>query len=114
MNQPVERVTTNTVLLYEQIEAQPLAQLLERYGLEIIVSNVETIPGSFWGDSEAGLVGKQVHIRPDTPIHSILHEACHYICMDSQRRSGLRAPWKGRVPVACGHQRDDANLGLRQ
>ncbi|MDX1497773.1 MAG: hypothetical protein R3352_09470 [Salinisphaeraceae bacterium] len=89
MNQPVERVTTNTVLLYEQIEPAPLAQLLERYGLKIIISNVEKIPGSFWGDSEAGLVGNQVHIRPDTPIHSILHEACHYICMDSQRRSGL-------------------------
>jgi hypothetical protein len=28
-------------------------------------------------------------VREDTPLHSILHEACHYICMDRQRREAL-------------------------
>ncbi|MCK4710059.1 MAG: hypothetical protein KAU21_15680, partial [Gammaproteobacteria bacterium] len=30
-----------------------------------------------------------LYIRNDTPVHSALHEACHYICMDQQRRAGL-------------------------
>jgi hypothetical protein len=28
-------------------------------------------------------------VRGDTPLHSILHEACHYVCMDAGRRGGL-------------------------
>jgi hypothetical protein len=34
-------------------------------------------------------VGRRLLARSDTPIHSILHEACHYICMDAQRRRAL-------------------------
>ena len=49
----------------------------------------EVIPGSYWGESEAGLRADQLYARLDTPIHSILHEACHYICMSPERRSGL-------------------------
>ena len=30
-----------------------------------------------------------LYARLDTPVHSILHEACHYICMSPERRSGL-------------------------
>ncbi|HWU68637.1 MAG TPA: hypothetical protein VN046_07165 [Stenotrophobium sp.] len=47
------------------------------------------IPGSHWGDSEAGLIGNTLYLRPDTPVHSALHEACHYICMDGARRGAL-------------------------
>lgn len=47
------------------------------------------LPGSFWGDSEAGLIEDTLHIRPDTPVHSLLHEMCHYLCMDETRRSSL-------------------------
>lgn len=47
------------------------------------------IPGSYWGEPEAGLVGAVLHVRDDTPVHSVLHEACHYICMDESRRDGL-------------------------
>ena len=53
-----------------------------------IVSDTD-IPGSYWGDSEAGLIANKLYARLDTPIHSILHEVCHYICMDQQRRSRL-------------------------
>ena len=67
-----------------------LSECLSRYGLQIQqVANGQTIDGSFWGDSEAGLVGNQLIIRADTPLHSALHEACHYICMDNNRRLGL-------------------------
>lgn len=67
-----------------------LQRLLSRHGLSIrMVRPGEEIPGSFWGDEEAGLIGGDVVVRPDTPLHSLLHEACHYICMDDERRAGL-------------------------
>jgi hypothetical protein len=67
-----------------------LASLLSRYGLRLQhVPDAATIPGSFWGDEEAGLRGDTLQLRGDTPLHSILHEACHYICMDPPRRAGL-------------------------
>ena len=47
------------------------------------------IPGSFWGESEAGLLADRVLARADTPLHSVLHEACHYVCMSEDRRCGL-------------------------
>lgn len=67
-----------------------LAGLLGDYGLELVVQREgEAITGSFWGESEAGVVGRMVYVRPDTPVHSFLHEACHIICMDGDRRAGL-------------------------
>jgi len=47
------------------------------------------IHGSYWGEPEAGLVGRRLWVRPDTPVHSALHEACHYVCMDEARRARL-------------------------
>jgi hypothetical protein len=68
----------------------PLTDLLERYGLELaIVPPQRPVPGSYWGGEEAGLVGAHVYARADTPVHSVLHEACHYVCMTPQRRAGL-------------------------
>src|SRR5579872_3401806 len=67
-----------------------LAALLARYGLQLIaVSPGEPIPGSFWGEREAGLREDRLYARPDTPVHSVLHEASHYICMGAARRTGL-------------------------
>ena len=67
-----------------------LAALLERYSLRLVVQPAgERIRGSFWGDSEAGVVERAVYVRPDTPVHSFLHESCHIICMDGKRRDGL-------------------------
>jgi len=67
-----------------------LAHLLARFGLELtLVAPGETIPGSFWGDSEAGLRGARLYARLDTPVHSLLHEAAHYVCMSAERRAGL-------------------------
>ena len=49
----------------------------------------EVIAGSYWGESEAGLKGDRLYARLDTPMHSVLHEASHYICMTPERRAGL-------------------------
>ena len=78
------------VLRLVDIDSIPLKKLLARYGLELkIVESGKEVPGSFWGDEEAGLIGNALLVRNDTPLHSILHEACHYVCMDQQRRAGL-------------------------
>lgn len=70
--------------------AGALRRLLTGYGLRVeTVTDDSDIPGSFWGDSEAGLVGNRLYLRDDTPLHSALHEACHFICMDHTRRADL-------------------------
>ena len=67
-----------------------LARLLERYGLALRrVPDGAAIPGSYWGESEAGLVGGELYARADTPVHSVLHEASHFICMSPARRARL-------------------------
>ena len=78
------------VLRVADIGEPPIRSLLDRYGLSLVLQQPdEKITGSFWGDSEAGIVGETVHVRPDTPIHSLLHETCHVICMCEDRRTGL-------------------------
>lgn len=47
------------------------------------------IPGSYWGEPEAGLIGDTLYLRSDTPVHSALHEGCHWLCMDATRRAQL-------------------------
>ena len=67
-----------------------LSEFLGRFDLDLIVQSTdEVIAGSFWGDTEAGIVGHSVFVRPDTPVHSLLHESSHVICMDGDRRSRL-------------------------
>jgi hypothetical protein len=67
-----------------------LGRLLRHYGLCIEwVRDGTAIAGSYWGQPEAGLIGNRLFVRDDTPLHSALHEACHFICMDSQRRTAL-------------------------
>ncbi|MGB5247981.1 MAG: hypothetical protein WBN31_13160 [Gammaproteobacteria bacterium] len=68
----------------------PLSRLLRRYGVQLRgVPADQPIPGSYWGDEEAGLLGKSLLARADTPVHSVLHEACHFVCMTPDRRRGL-------------------------
>ncbi len=80
----------NEVLRLSAYDHSVLAALLEQYGLLMEMGpDGAAIEGSFWGDEEAGLLGRRLLARSDTPIHSVLHEACHYICMDAQRRRDL-------------------------
>lgn len=79
-----------SVMFCTELGPAPLQSLLSRYGLELVwIANDSPVPGSFWGDSEAGLIANRLYVRDDTPVHSALHEACHYICLDEARRSGL-------------------------
>jgi hypothetical protein len=78
------------MLLLSSIDRIEVALLLKRYGMALeLIAPEELIPGSYWGESEAGLKADHLYARLDTPIHSILHEACHYICMSPERRAGL-------------------------
>lgn len=64
--------------------------LIHRYGARLRhLSPGEALPGSYWGDSEAGLQGNEVFVRDDTPLHSLLHELSHFVCMTQARRGGL-------------------------
>jgi hypothetical protein len=75
---------------FSDTEQPPLVQLLQRFGLRMELGPPDQpIPGSFWGDEEAGLAASTLVLRPDTPLHSVLHEACHFICMDQDRRRSL-------------------------
>jgi hypothetical protein len=91
------------VLRLNNIDRVALAMLLSRYGLNLtLVAPEEVIPGSYWGESEAGLKGDRLYARLDTPVHSVLHEASHYICMTPERRSGLDRDAGGDDPEECG------------
>ena len=80
----------NDVLRYGDSDPSAIPRLLRRYGLSLVrVEPGNDIPGSFWGDEEAGLIGTELLVRDDTPLHSILHESSHYICMDRHRRNGV-------------------------
>ncbi|HJR71580.1 MAG TPA: hypothetical protein VKA43_16170, partial [Gammaproteobacteria bacterium] len=64
--------------------------LLRVYGATLAeIGSSAPIPGSYWGEAEAGLLGNAVYVRADTPAHSFLHELCHYVCMDGARRAAL-------------------------
>ncbi|MEB4589569.1 hypothetical protein VSS37_01120 [Candidatus Thiothrix sp. Deng01] len=78
------------VLRLQDIGAAPIVALLARYGLTLrLVADNTPIPGSYWHEDEAGIIALDVFARQDTPLHSILHEACHTICMDQSRRAAL-------------------------
>lgn len=76
------------MLTLSDIGFEPPARLLARYGLRLArVADGEPIPGSYWGDTEAGIIGATVHARGDTPVHSLLHEAGHLIVLPPQERA---------------------------
>ncbi len=78
------------MLWVNAIDRLELGVLLDRYGLRLtLVAPSEVIPGSFWGEREAGLIGSRLYSRLDTPVHSVLHEGAHFICMTPERRAGL-------------------------
>ena len=90
MNQMTQSQDQTGVLRLADADMAAVRSLLSPYGLSIRFIEPESeIPGSFWGDEEAGLIGSELLVRADTPLHSLLHEACHYICMDKTRRESL-------------------------
>ena len=76
------------VLTLAEIAFEDAAALLAEYGLQLVrVDDGEPIPGSYWGETEAGIIGNTVYARADTPIHSLLHEAGHLIVLPPERRA---------------------------
>jgi hypothetical protein len=85
------------------VDRAGVSLLLVRFGLDLRMVPVEAdIPGSYWGDSEAGLKGSTLYARSDTPLHSVLHEAAHFICMTPERRAGLDTNAGGDDAEECG------------
>ncbi len=79
-----------------------LRSFFENLGLTLALLPPQAeIPGSYWGAPEAGLTGHTLHARPDTPLTSLLHEACHYLCMDAARRGALDTDAGGDVLEEC-------------
>ena len=75
------------VLRLGSIDLAAARALLHRFGLTLeCVADDMPIPGSYWGESEAGVIANCVYARTDTPVHSLLHEACHLIVASPERR----------------------------
>jgi len=95
MNETILKATpeidsSHDVLRIADVNPASVCSLLGQFGLSLkMVASGAEIPGSFWGEEEAGLIGNELLVRDDTPLHSILHEACHYVCLDETRRGGL-------------------------
>jgi len=91
MNEDVSSpAAMNLVRRLQDADQAGVATVIGKYGLSLVeVADEAPIPGSFWGDEEAGLIGNEIFARGDTPVHSILHETCHFVCMDQARRGGI-------------------------
>jgi len=90
------------MLLVSDLAAHSVAELLGKYSLSIeLVPGGHSINGSFWGEPEAGIVGDHVFVRDDTPIHSLLHETSHIVCMTTARRSKLNGDAGGDDLEEC-------------
>ncbi len=84
------------MVYYENLNSNSVKELLSHYGIEIICSESGAeIPHSFWGTPEAGRKKNRLYISEDTPIHSILHETCHYVCMPAKQRTHELVDAKG-------------------
>jgi hypothetical protein len=80
----------SAILTLGAADIEFIEHLLAAYGLALArVRDGEAIPASYWGEPEAGLIAHTVHARDDTPIHSLLHEACHLIVADPARRAAI-------------------------
>jgi hypothetical protein len=78
------------VQLLSSLDAGAVVRLMEHCGLRLRwIEPGAPVPGSYWGEPEAGLIGAEIFARADTPVHSLLHEACHFLCMDATRRGTL-------------------------
>jgi len=79
-----------SVLTCSEIPLKSLQALLARFSIKLErVDDGQDIPGSWFGEPEAGIISNKLYVRGDTPVHSALHESCHYICMSEDRRAQL-------------------------
>ena len=79
------------VIPLRDISLEAVRALLARFGLQLeCVPDGAPIPGSYWGEPEAGIIGARVYVRGDTPVHSLLHEACHLIVLPEEKAAMLQ------------------------
>ena len=84
------------MIRYQDLSPDAIQALFVRYGIVIqCVQQDQDIPHSFWGSPEAGRLVETLYIRADTPIHSLLHESGHYICMPGAQRKQRVVDAKG-------------------
>ena len=84
------------------VAAAPIDEMLQGYGTRRVdIPAGQPIPGSYWGDCEAGLITDAVYLRADTPLHSLLHELSHRVCMDPARRARLHTDAGGSDEEEC-------------
>lgn len=86
----------------DDARGRALCTLFARRGLCVTwLARNAVIPGSYWGEREAGLIGSTLYVRDDTPLHSALHEGCHYLCADDARRVRLHTDIGGDELEEC-------------
>jgi len=79
-----------SVVCCQDIPLSSLESLLHKFSMQLsYIDAGAKIPGSWFGEPEAGLINNTLYVRADTPLHSALHESCHYICMPAERRDAL-------------------------
>lgn len=87
------------VVRLRDIDIEQVRQLLGLFSLELrMVADHTPIPGSYWGECEAGLIGSCVFARADTPVHSLLHESCHLMVIPAEWRSAVHTDATDSVP----------------
>ncbi|MGH8123955.1 MAG: hypothetical protein ACREPT_14435 [Rudaea sp.] len=78
------------MLTLGDIDPCAAATLLACHGIALErIAEGMPIPGSYWGEPEAGVIGEKIYARVDTPVHSLLHEACHLIVAPADRRGQI-------------------------
>jgi hypothetical protein len=88
MNAPETGEQEPAVTRLAELPRQAAADFLAGHGLQLLeLATDADIPGTYWGAPEAGLIGNTLYARADTPVHSLLHTACHWLCMDPARRA---------------------------
>ena len=89
-NDEQEMPVVQSILTLADIAIDEVRGLLAQHGLTLeLVADGAPIPGSYWGEPEAGVIGANVYARGDTPVHSLLHEACHLIVQPHERRIAI-------------------------
>lgn len=87
------------VVRLRDIDIEQARRLLGLFSLQLrLVADGSPIPGSYWGECEAGLIGSCVYARADTPVHSLLHESCHLMVIPAERRQAVHTDASDSVP----------------
>jgi len=91
------------VLRAKDLSAEAIGALAGRYSIALIwLNRAAAIGDSYWGEPEAGISSLGITLRSDTPVHSVLHELCHMVCMTAQRRGAFERDAGGTEPEECG------------